>query len=254
MIYAVYESAEYGSGHQRRYPGGEVIQYNLFQKQEQPIKHKNMADVVGLTFNPFQENTYLVYDQTGECIVFDPGCSNTAEQQELVRAIEEKSLKPVRLINTHCHIDHVFGNRFVHEKYGLPLEIHEGEVPVLQAVPMVADMYGIPYPEQSPDPGRFIKEGEQITFGETTLEVLFTPGHSPASLTFYCAADQFLIAGDVLFYGSIGRTDLPGGNHATLIESIKTKLLPLDDAVRVYPGHMQPTTIGFERANNPFLQ
>lgn len=213
-----------------------------------------MADVVGLTFNPFQENTYIVFDETRECIIFDPGCSNQQERKQLMRTIEEKKLKPVRLINTHCHIDHVLGNHFIHDTYGLELEIHQGELPVLQAVPMVADMYGIPYPDPSPEPGRYIEADEIITFGNTRLQALLTPGHSPASLSFYCAEDQFLIAGDVLFYGSIGRTDLPGGNHATLIRSIVEKLLVLDDVVRVYPGHMQSTTIGFERVNNPFLQ
>ena len=143
-----------------------------------------MAYVAGLTFNAFQENTYVVYDQTGECIIFDPGCNSAAEEQKLVQFIEEKALRPVRLINTHCHIDHIFGNAFVAEKYQLPLEIHEGELQVLKAVPMVANMYGIAIRMPSPEPGRFIAEGEVIEFGETKLETLFTPGHSPASLSF----------------------------------------------------------------------
>lgn len=212
-----------------------------------------MADVVGITFNPFQENTYIVYDETGSCIIFDPGCSNKQEQKQLAQVIEEKKLTPVRLINTHCHIDHVLGNRFVADTYDLKLEIHEGELSVLQSVSMVADMYGIPYPEVSPLPEKFIAPGDIISFGNTQLKALFTPGHSPASISFYCEADKFLIAGDVLFYGSIGRTDLPGGDHATLIRSIQEQLMVLDDEVRVYPGHMQMTTIGFERKNNPFL-
>ncbi len=212
-----------------------------------------MASVVGLTFNPFQENTFLVYDETGECIIFDPGCYDRDEQRELERQVESLQLRPVRLINTHCHIDHVFGNRFVAERYGLPLEIHRGELPVLESLPQAAMMFGIPVPEASPAPGRFIEADEVIQFGQTRLEVLFTPGHSPASLSFFCREDRFLIAGDVLFYGSIGRTDLPGGDFNTLIASIKEKLFPLGDDVRVYPGHGPATNIGFERQNNPFL-
>lgn len=212
-----------------------------------------MAQVVQLTFNPFQENTYLVYDETGECLIFDPGCSNVAEENELKSKIEALSLTPVQLINTHCHLDHVFGNKFVADTYNLGLEIHEKELPVLEAVPMVCNMYGIPKPPPSPAPAKFLKEGDCIQFGNTKLLMLFTPGHSPGSLTFYCEKDQFMIAGDVLFYGSIGRTDLPGGDHQTLIDSIKNELLPLGDDIVVYSGHGPKTQIGFERQNNPFL-
>lgn len=212
-----------------------------------------MTNVVKLTFNAFEENTYLVYDATGECAVFDPGCSTGAEKAELQRAIEQYGLRPVRLINTHCHIDHVLGNAFVSETYGLPLEIHRGELPVLAIVEKVAEMYGIPYPDPSPQPGRFIEPGELITFGDTTLKALFTPGHSPASVSFYCEASSFVIAGDVLFYGSIGRTDLPGGDFDTLARSIRQELFTLNEEVRVYPGHGPSTTIGFEKKHNPFV-
>jgi glyoxylase-like metal-dependent hydrolase (beta-lactamase superfamily II) len=213
-----------------------------------------MATVLTLTFNPFQENTYIVYDETGECVIFDPGCATASEQQALRNKITELQLRPVRLINTHCHLDHVFGNRFVADTYDLPLEIHELEVPVLQAVPQVCRMYGLPEPDPAPALGSFLREGETVDFGNTSLEMYFTPGHSPGSLSFYCAADQFVIAGDVLFYGSIGRTDLPGGDYDTLIKAIKTQLLPLGDAVTVYPGHGPATRMGYERQNNPFLQ
>lgn len=212
-----------------------------------------MAHVVCLTFNAFQENTYLVYDDTKECVIFDPGCFSTSEKLALVDKINALQLTPVRLINTHCHLDHVFGNAFVSEKYQLPLEIHKDELAVLKAVPQICLMYGLPQPDPSPTPGHFIEEGEIIEFGNTQLETLLTPGHSPASLSFYCKADQFIIAGDVLFQGSIGRTDLPGGDFDTLINSIKTKFFPLGDAVEVHPGHGPSTTIGFERENNPFL-
>ncbi|PSR12591.1 MAG: MBL fold hydrolase [Bacteroidetes bacterium] len=212
-----------------------------------------MAQVVQMTFNPFQENTYLVYDETGECVIFDPGCYDAAERRALSQKIEELDLKPVRLVNTHCHLDHVFGNKYVADTYKLPLEIHKLEVPVLASVPMVCQMYGLPVPEKSPAPGNLLQEGDVLAFGNTQLEMIFTPGHSPGSLSFYCRKDKFLIAGDVLFYGSIGRTDLPGGDHDTLIASIKDKLLPLGDDITVYSGHGPATRMGYERKNNPFL-
>jgi len=213
-----------------------------------------MTHVLGLTFNDFQENMYLVYDNTGECVIFDPGCNSVAEEEKLAKTIENKGLTPVRLINTHCHLDHVFGNHFVAKKYGLMLEIHKGEVPVLEAVPRVCEMYGIPMLHKSPDPGGFIETGDVIQFGDTELKVLFTPGHSPASLSFYCEKDKFVIAGDVLFMQSIGRTDLPGGDYDTLIRSIREQIFPLDDDVKVYPGHGLATTVGYEKLNNPFLK
>lgn len=212
-----------------------------------------MTLVAKLTFNPFQENTFIVYDDTKECIIFDPGMYSSEERKQFTDFIEKNELKPVRLINTHCHIDHVFGNNFVHKKYNLPLEIHEGEIPVLEAVPQICKMYGVPYTDPSPAPEKFIKEGDFILFGNSKLEAIFTPGHSPASLSFFCKASDFVIGGDVLFYQSIGRTDLPGGDFATLIRSIKDKLYPLGDDVTVYPGHGPETKIGHERISNPFL-
>jgi hydroxyacylglutathione hydrolase len=212
-----------------------------------------MASVIRLTFNPFQENTYIVYDASGECIIFDPGCHDQSEKEELSRVIEERNLRPVRLINTHCHLDHVFGNRYVADTYGLSLEIHPLEQAVLDAVPQVCMLYGLPPAEPSPTPARYIEAGETLFFGESRLQTLLCPGHSPGSLCFYEQQEGFIIAGDVLFYGSIGRTDLPGGNHDALIASIRRELMPLPDPVRVYPGHGPATTIGFERMNNPFL-
>lgn len=213
-----------------------------------------MADVIQLTFNPFQENTYIVYDDTKACVIIDPGCNSAAEEAKLMQEINRLGLRPERLLNTHCHIDHVFGNRFVAETYGLPLEIHAGELPVLESAPQVAVLYNIPYPKRSPQPGAFLEDGQLISFGQTQLEAIFTPGHSPASLSFFCAKDDFLIAGDVLFYESIGRTDLPGGNHQTLLESIQNRLFPLGDQVVVWPGHGPQTSIGYEKRYNPFLR
>ena len=205
------------------------------------------------TFNPFQENTYILYDETGECVILDPGCINSKEEKLLDDFIEVNGLKPVRLINTHCHIDHILGNKYVSEKYGLGLEIHEGEVVVLKSGKLVSDSYGIPY-NPSPDPESFIKDGDIIEFGETKLESIFTPGHSPASLSFLDRESNILIAGDVLFRESIGRTDLPGGSMSTLLSSIQDRLFVLPDDTQVYPGHGPKTTIGHERVNNPFLR
>ena len=212
-----------------------------------------MASVVSFTFNPFQENTYVVYDETGECVIFDPGCYDAAEKEELRTYLTGHGLTPVRLINTHCHIDHVFGNRFVAETYDLPLEIHRGEIPVLESLPQTAAFFGIRLPEPSPSAGKFIEDGDWVEFGTTRLQAILTPGHSPASLSFYCEKDRFVIAGDVLFLQSIGRTDLPGGDFDTLIRSITERLFPLGDDVRVYPGHGPATSIGYEKIHNPFV-
>lgn len=209
-------------------------------------------DVSIFTFNAFQENTYVLYDDTKECVIIDPGCSNAEEQKTLTDFIASNNLTPVRLLNTHCHIDHVLGNSFVADTYSLELEAHKGEIPVLESCKMVANMYNISYTE-SPLITQYIDEGDAIQFGNTTLEIFFTPGHSPASISFLNREQGILIAGDVLFQRSIGRTDLPGGDFNTLIQSIKTKFYPLEDIVRVYPGHGPSTTIGEEKQANPFL-
>lgn len=205
------------------------------------------------TFNPFQENTFILYDETLECVIIDPGCNEKNEREQLDNFIESNNLLPKRLINTHCHIDHVLGNNHVHSKYNLDLEIHKGELELLESCNYVSDMYGIPY-DISPHPARFLEEGEIIKFGNTQLESIYTPGHSPASLSFYNTKQKILISGDVLFYESIGRTDLPGGNLKTLLQSIQNNVLTLEDDVVVFPGHGPKTTIGHERSNNPFLR
>lgn len=212
-----------------------------------------MAKVLFLTFNPFQENTYIVYDETRECVIFDPGCSDDYEKTSLLEKINTLNLKPVRLINTHCHIDHILGNKFVADTFHLPLEIHKGELGMLERGATVAAMYGISYQEPSPLPGQFIEEGDEINIGNSMLKAILTPGHSPASLSFYCEKDKFLIAGDVLFKESIGRTDLPGCDHKLLIESIQDKLFHLPEETVVWPGHGEYTTIGYEKKYNPFV-
>lgn len=209
-------------------------------------------NVLIFTFNGFQENTYILYDDTKECVIVDPGCNSTKEQALLSEFIANNDLTPVRLLNTHCHIDHVLGNKYVADTYGLKLESHKGEIPVLESCTAVANMYGIPY-EQSPPISVYLDEGDIVTFGNTKLEVIFTPGHSPASISFYNKAENILMAGDVLFQRSIGRTDLPGGSMDTLLHMIRTKYWVLPDETIVYPGHGPATTIGEEKRENPFL-
>lgn len=205
------------------------------------------------TFNDFYENTYVLYDDTRECVIIDPGCNTYEEKQELRTFIEQKHLTPVKLINTHCHIDHILGNHFVSTQWNLPLSAHKGELPVLASGAQIAHLYNIYY-EPSPEIAEFIDHQDIITFGNTTLKALYTPGHSPASLSFYCAASGVLIAGDVLFRESIGRTDLPGGEYDTLIDSIRRELFTLPEDTLVYPGHGPSTTIKYEKHHNPFLR
>ena len=213
-----------------------------------------MATVKSFTFNPFQENTYIVFDETKECIILDPGCYRPTEKEALANFISENDLKPVKLVLTHCHVDHVLGNKFIFDKYGLKPIIHKFEIPVLQKAIEWGGMYGI-HGEQGPEPDSYIDENSLITFGNTTLKSLFTPGHSPGSLSFYSENDKFVIAGDVLFYRSIGRTDLPGGDHDILLDSIKKTMFgALTDDFTVYSGHGPITNIGEEKKNNPFLR
>jgi len=211
-----------------------------------------MTSIAAFVFNMFQENTYFLYDETGECVIIDPGCFDKNEQNELMEFIRSKHLHPVKLINTHCHVDHIMGNSFVHETFGLKPVIHRDELPQLQAATMYAGMFGVKI-IPSPLPEEYLNDGDKITFGTSELEVLFTPGHSAGEICLFCRKEKILIAGDVLFQMSIGRTDLPGGDYPTLIQSIRQKLFPLGDDVKVYPGHGPETTIGFERKNNPFL-
>jgi hydroxyacylglutathione hydrolase len=211
-----------------------------------------MINIKQFTFNPYQENTYVLFDETGECVIIDPGMYEPAEQNEFVAFIKSAGLKPVQLLNTHCHIDHVLGNRFVFDNWGLKPQFHRGELVILQAIPGYAPQMGIRY-ELSPEPEHFLEESGSLTFGNSKLDLIFAPGHSPAHLCFYSEADNFLIGGDVLFYNSIGRTDLPGGNHEQLIQSIRENLFVLPDDCKVFPGHGKSTTIGYEKKTNPFL-
>jgi glyoxylase-like metal-dependent hydrolase (beta-lactamase superfamily II) len=205
------------------------------------------------TFNPFSENTYILYGDNKDCIIFDPGCSNQQEEETLVQFIEDKKLKPIKLILTHAHIDHVLGVRFITQKFKLRLEMHLKDLPVYESAANIAKMYGIPY-LQGPQPSIFLDENSEIEIDGQTLEILHTPGHSPGSICFYSKSNHFIISGDVLFNGSIGRTDLPGGNFDTLSDSIKTKLYTLPENTRVFSGHGESTLIGDEKIHNPFIK
>ena len=217
-----------------------------------------MINVKAFTFNPVEENTYVLYNDQHQCCIIDPGCYFQKERDELKTFIEKTGLKPTLLLNTHCHLDHVFGNKFIHDTWGLTLHIHEKEKPVLDFAPKAGEMWQLPFDNYEGDLV-FIKEGEKIKLGSDEadsdrLEIRFTPGHSPGSICFYYEPGGFVIGGDVLFNGSIGRTDLPGGDFDTLINSIKSQLFTLPDDTKVYSGHGPVTTVGFEKMNNPYLK
>ncbi len=210
-----------------------------------------MIKVHKLTYNPFQENTYILSDETKEAVIIDPGCYERAEQNHLVQYIEANNLKPVMLINTHCHIDHVLGNAFVASKYNLPLGIHKEDLVTLNSIPNYAHVYGFEGYQLSPDPAYFLEEGQEIKFGNSSLKIIFGPGHAPGHVAFFSAADKFVINGDILFSGSFGRVDLPGGNFQTLKKTILEKMFALPDDTIVYCGHGPETKIGIEKKTNP---
>lgn len=212
-----------------------------------------MLHVHSFTFNPVQENTYVVYNDAGLSCIIDPGCYFASEEMALKEFIEKKNLKPLYLLNTHCHLDHIFGNRYVHRTWNLKLHLHAAEKIVLDRGPQSGQAWGLPFDNYDGELV-YLEEGGKVVVGEDELEILLTPGHSPGSICFYHKKQQFVIGGDVLFKGSIGRTDLPGGDYATLERSIRTQLYPLPDEVVVYPGHGEPTTIGYEKRNNPFVR
>lgn len=211
-----------------------------------------MTTVRYFTFNPFSENTYIVHDESNDCLIIDPGCYFPQEEQELLDYINSNQLKPVMLLNTHCHLDHVFGNAFIFETFGLKPVLHRAELPVLHNVPARSAMWGVPA-KPSPDPENFLEEGDEVKLGNARFKVLFTPGHSPGSISFYNEAEDYVLSGDVLFYESIGRTDLQGGDYDTLIHSIKHKLLTLPVHTKVFSGHGVPTKIEHEKNHNPFI-
>ena len=205
------------------------------------------------TNNPWQENTVVLYDETGEALIIDCGCFTETERQRLKNFLTEKQLTPVALLDTHLHIDHIFGNTFMLEEYGLSARAHEADAFWVEDFEQYAGMLGVRGMTPPPALGDYLHDGEIIRFGHSQLEVIHVPGHSPGGVCFYGEADKLLIAGDVLFQGSIGRADLPGGNMQQLLQGIREKLFTLPDDVTVVPGHGGNTTIGEEKRTNPFF-
>jgi glyoxylase-like metal-dependent hydrolase (beta-lactamase superfamily II) len=204
-------------------------------------------------FNPFRENTYVLSDDTGECLIVDPGCQEPEEQDLLLDYFKENHLKPVKIVNTHCHIDHILGTAFLHDQFKLPFLIHPQEKPLLTASIAQGELFGLEV-QTPPDPTEYLNEGDTVTFGNSMFEVIHIPGHSPGGIVLLNKDQRCMFTGDVLFQGSIGRTDLPGGDYDSLVNSIRQKLLILDPEIRVYPGHGPDTTIGIENQSNPFFQ
>lgn len=211
-----------------------------------------MLKVEKFVVNPLQENSFVVSDETGECIFVDPGFYFDVEQDEIRKYIADNQLNPVMIANTHCHFDHIMGVEFLREEYKIPFRAHPDDAFWIEKAIEQGQMFGFEMdPVQAPD--SFFAENEALKFGNSELKIIHVPGHSPGHVVFYAEKEGFLIAGDVLFYGSIGRTDLPGGHYNTLISGIKSKLFPLPGSTKVFCGHGPETSIGFEKSTNPFL-
>jgi glyoxylase-like metal-dependent hydrolase (beta-lactamase superfamily II) len=210
--------------------------------------------IKSFTFNTFQENTYVIYDDTKECVIVDPGCYTKEEKNTLEKFIISKSLKPVKIINTHCHIDHILANKFASDKWNIELYMHKADLPLLENAGNISKIYGFEDYEEYSYKRKYVFEGDILTFGTSSFEILFTPGHAPGHICLYNKKNNLLVSGDVIFKGSIGRTDLPGGDYDTLIKSIRIKLLPLPKETQIFCGHGPSTNLGFEKENNPFLR
>lgn len=210
--------------------------------------------VKSFEFNPVSENTYVVYDETKECVIIDAGCFFPEEKAELANFIESNELEVKHIINTHLHFDHVLGLNFVMDKYKLPLEAHKGDEPLLLNLKSQLQMFGFPdIGEPTPQIGKYLTESDVIEFGKQKFTIYHVPGHSLGSICFYNKDEKSVFVGDVLFRGSIGRTDLQGGDLDSLLTGIKQKLFSLPDDTVAYSGHGPSTTIGYEKMNNPFF-
>ena len=205
-------------------------------------------------FNMFPVNCYVIWDDTKEAAIIDPGCFYDEEKRKLKDFIIDKGLTVKHLLNTHLHLDHIFGNPFVLQEFGLSAEAHQADEFWIEEAPKQSRMFGFQLKEAPVPLGKYLHDGDLIQFGNTTLEAIHVPGHSPGSLVYYSKADSCLFSGDVLFQGSIGRADLAGGNFDELIDNICSRLFVLPNDTVVYPGHGAPTTIGTEKADNPFFR
>ncbi len=212
-----------------------------------------MLNINYFTFNAFEENTYIIANDKKQCWIIDPGMYQQDEKDAIFEFIANKQLQPQGIINTHAHIDHIFGVQALMDKYNIPFSMHEQETEVLKMAAGSATLFGFDF-RSVPKPTSFIKASEPLQLGDDILQVFHTPGHSPGSISFYYPRGNWVISGDVLFSGSIGRTDLPGGNFDTLINSIHTQLFTLPAETTVLSGHGPATTIGEEKKHNPFLK
>ena len=203
-------------------------------------------------FSPIEVNTYILEDESGDCAIIDCGCYDSKESGRLEEFIRNKNINPVLLLNTHCHLDHVFGNKFILERYNLRAFSNENDEMNRNDAAQHAMLFGLTM-DVPPKPAGFLADNQTIIFGRTKLVALYVPGHSPGSLGFYCEKSNCVFTGDALFAGSIGRTDLPGGDYDTLIKSILNKLFVLPPSTIVYPGHGKETTIEKEINSNPFF-
>ncbi len=204
--------------------------------------------------NPWQVNTIILSDETNECVIIDPGCFNDDEKQQIQDFISANGLNPVRLLHTHLHLDHLFGTRFIAETYSIKPEAHPDDEFFIEQTKNYAAQFGVVIEQNPPELSNYLNNNDEVKFGNTTLRIIHVPGHSPGGVAFYSESDKILVAGDVLFKDSIGRTDLPGGDLDTLLSNIKSKLFVLPEDTVVYPGHGPSTTIGYEKETNPFLQ
>jgi len=212
-----------------------------------------MITIRTFVFNAFGVNTYVLYDETGEAIVVDAACSDSRDEQNLASFLDGNQLVVKRHLNTHCHIDHILGNAFLEDRYGIAPEYHPASSYYSHTAREIAASFGFRL-DRIPDPCHLLEDGEVIRWGNSHLKVLYTPGHADGSCCFYQPEQQFVITGDVLFRDSVGRTDLPGGSLPTLMTSIREKLFTLPDDTVVYPGHGPASEIGYEKLNNPFIR
>lgn len=212
-----------------------------------------MIKIKTFVFNPWQENTYVVYGDSKECVIIDAGCLHQHEEQQFAQFISDNSLTVQHVLNTHLHIDHIFGNKFVQDKYKQTTKAHKDDLFLIEDSIKIAGQMRVELPNRPPDPQVFIDETSEITCSDFSLKILHAPGHSPGHLVFYLKELDSLFTGDVLFLESIGRTDFYYGNHNNLIGSIKNKLLVLPDNTKVLPGHGDSTTIGHEKKHNPYF-
>jgi glyoxylase-like metal-dependent hydrolase (beta-lactamase superfamily II) len=215
----------------------------------------NMSKIIfkRFVFNEIEVNTFILYDDSGEAVIIDPGCNTPDQCKQLEDFIDSQKLNPVAVMNTHGHFDHIFGNAWVTKRYNCLLYIHREDLPLLEHADKYAGIFGFTVSSEVM-PSAFLEHHQSFPFGNSWLKVLHVPGHSPGSIAFYAEKDKLLFCGDILFRGSIGRTDLPGGNHSLLIKGIRERILTLPRDVLVWPGHGPETQIGYEHDTNPFLK